>query len=64
QPRGSELTIAPWTATIQSAQLFGHYPQIFLKFEKAKIMKNVFCRETVRQHVSLFAGWTGNPWLG
>ncbi|MDB6496149.1 hypothetical protein PMN34_09180, partial [Bifidobacterium pseudocatenulatum] len=25
QPRGSELTIAPWTATIQSAQLFGHY---------------------------------------
>ncbi|MGE8587745.1 hypothetical protein ACOI8V_09255, partial [Bifidobacterium hominis] len=20
-----ELTIAPWTATIQSAQLFGHY---------------------------------------
>ncbi|MDB1468111.1 Ig-like domain-containing protein, partial [Bifidobacterium adolescentis] len=26
QPRGSELIIAPWTAMIQSAQLFGHYP--------------------------------------
>uniref|UniRef100_UPI00359C1AF5 hypothetical protein n=1 Tax=Bifidobacterium adolescentis TaxID=1680 RepID=UPI00359C1AF5 len=25
QPRGSELIIAPWTAMIQSAQLFGHY---------------------------------------
>ncbi|MDB1549325.1 hypothetical protein PL986_03490, partial [Bifidobacterium adolescentis] len=30
QPRGSELIIAPWTAMIQSAQLFGHYPFIHI----------------------------------
>uniref|UniRef100_UPI00359C5990 hypothetical protein n=1 Tax=Bifidobacterium adolescentis TaxID=1680 RepID=UPI00359C5990 len=66
QPRGSELIIAPWTAMIQSAQLFGHYPLswyfLFTRggfFADSRIVLGIVPIETVTFGILGSCSWWG-----